>query len=101
MAELDPTRRFTDRVEAYVAARPAYPDEIALLLARELSLPKQANIADLGCGTGLSCVPFLRAGFKVIGVEPNDAMRAAGDKFLAGMGDFRSVAGQAEVTNLP
>jgi SAM-dependent methyltransferase len=101
MAELDPTRRFTDRVDAYVAARPAYPDEIAHLLARELSLPKGATIADLGCGTGLSCVPFLRAGFSVIGVEPNDAMRAAGDKFLAGKGDFRSVAGQAETTNLP
>ena len=96
----DPTKRFTSRVDAYVAARPAYPDEIATLLTRELSLPRGATVADIGCGTGLSCVPFLRAGFAVIGVEPNDAMRAAGEKFLAGQGNFRSVAAKAEATTL-
>lgn len=97
---IDPTQRFTDRVDAYVAARPSYPDAIAPLLARELALPESATVADLGCGTGLSCVPFLRAGFVVIGVEPNDAMRAAGDTFLPGKGTFRSVAGKAEATTL-
>jgi SAM-dependent methyltransferase len=96
----DPTRRFTDRVDAYVAARPGYPDAIATLLARELPLAPGATVADLGCGTGLSCLPFLRAGFAVIGVEPNTAMRAAGEKFLAAQGNFRSVAGKAEVTTL-
>jgi SAM-dependent methyltransferase len=101
MNELNSTERFTDRVDAYVAARPSYPDPIAPLLAREYGLKAQAVVADIGCGTGLSCVPFLRAGFAVIGVEPNDAMRAAGEKFLAGKGDFRAVAGTAESTTLP
>jgi len=101
MHDLNPTQRFTDRVDAYAAARPSYPDAIAPLLARELGLPGGATIADLGCGTGLSCVPFLRAGFVVIGVEPNDAMRTAGEKLLAGQGSFRAVNGQAESTNLP
>lgn len=96
----DPTQRFSDRVDAYVAARPSYPDAIAPLLTRELSLPAGATVADLGFGTGLSCVPFLRAGFAVIGVEPNDAMRAAGEKFLAGQGNFRTVSGKAEATTL-
>jgi hypothetical protein len=100
MTQLDPTQRFTDRVDAYAAGRPTYPDEIAHMLAAELSLPPHPTVADIGYGTGLSCLPFLRAGFRVIGVEPNDAMRAAGEKFLVAQGEFRSVAGKAEATTL-
>ncbi|HTT11338.1 MAG TPA: class I SAM-dependent methyltransferase [Burkholderiaceae bacterium] len=100
MANPDPTQRFSDRADAYAAARPSYPDAIAPLLVRELALPADATVADLGYGTGLSCVPFLRAGLAVIGVEPNDAMRTAGEKFLAAQGSFRSVAGKAEATTL-
>ena len=43
-------------------------------------------MADLGCGTSLSCVPFLRAGFTVIGVEPNAAMHASA---VSGLATFR------------
>ncbi|GMV59412.1 MAG: hypothetical protein AMXMBFR72_25100 [Betaproteobacteria bacterium] len=95
------TERFTDRAASYARARPGYPDAIAPMLARELALPAGAVVADLGSGTGLSCEPFLRAGFQVIGVEPNDAMRAAGDRQLAAYPRFRSVAGTAEATTLP
>lgn len=100
MTVSDSTQRFTDRVAAYVAARPGYPDAVAKLLAHEFRLAPGARVADLGCGTGLSCVPFLRAGFAVIGVEPNDAMRAACENFLAAHGSFRAVAGTAEATTL-
>lgn len=96
-----PTERFTDRATSYARARPGYPDAIAPLLARELALPADAVVADLGSGTGLSCEPFLCAGFEVIGVEPNEAMRAAGDRRLAAYRRFRSVAGTAEATALP
>lgn len=96
----DPTQRFSDRVEAYVAARPSYPDAMANALRREFDLADGAIVADLGSGTGLSCLPFLRAEFAVIGVEPNDAMRAAGDKFLSAFANFRSVRGSAEATSL-
>lgn len=97
----DSKDRFSDRVDAYVAARPSYPDDLAPALKREFALPDDATVADLGSGTGLSCVPFLRAGFVVIGVEPNASMRAAGDTFLSGQPRFRSVAGSAEATTLP
>lgn len=100
MTDFNPTQRFTDRVDAYAAARPPYPDAIAPLLMREYALQPGAVVADIGSGTGLSCVPFLRAGLAVIGVEPNDAMRTAGEKFLAGQGTFRAVAGTAEATTL-
>jgi SAM-dependent methyltransferase len=96
-----PTERFSDRAQAYAAARPGYPPEIAIELIRAFALPHDAVVADLGSGTGLSCEPFLRAGLTVIGVEPNDAMRAAGDQQLVGFTRFRSVKGTAEATTLP
>jgi SAM-dependent methyltransferase len=98
---VDPRARFSDRASAYAAARPAYPDAVAVTLARELDLRPGAIVVDLGSGTGLSCEPFLRAGFAVVGVEPNEAMRAEGERHLAAYPAFRSVPGQAEATGLP
>jgi hypothetical protein len=96
----DSTERFTSRAGDYAAARPGYPEAIATTLIAELKLPPQAVVADTGSGTGLSCEPFLRAGLTVIGVEPNEAMRAEGDRQLAQFARFRSVAGTAEATTL-
>ena len=96
----DSTERFTDRAGDYATARPGYPDSIADAMIAEMTLPRAAVVADIGSGTGLSCVPFLRAGLTVIGVEPNDAMRAAGDRHLAAFPHFRSVKGTAEATRL-
>jgi SAM-dependent methyltransferase len=100
MSAADSTQRFSDRADAYAAARPGYPAQMVALLRDELRLPPRAVVADLGSGTGLSCLPFVQAGFDVIGVEPNRAMRAAGDRFLAAYPNFRSVAGTAEATTL-
>lgn len=97
----DSTERFTDRAGDYAAARPGYPAAIATTLIAELNLAPDAVVADIGSGTGLSCEPFLRAGLPVIGVEPNEAMRAEGDRQLARYAHFRSVAGTAEATSLP
>jgi len=97
----DSTERFTDRAGDYAAARPSYPAAIATTLVSELQLAPGAVVADIGSGTGLSCEPFLRAGLAVIGVEPNEAMRAEGDRQLASFPRFRSVAGTAEATTLP
>jgi hypothetical protein len=97
----DSTERFTERAGDYAAARPGYPAAIATTLVAELKLAADAVVADIGSGTGLSCEPFLRAGLAVIGVEPNEAMRAEGDRQLASFPRFRSVAGTAEATTLP
>ena len=97
----DATERFTDRAGDYAAARPGYPATIGTTLVAELKLAADAVVADIGSGTGLSCEPFLRAGLAVIGVEPNEAMRAEGDRHLVQYARFRSVAGTAEATTLP
>lgn len=101
MSGLNPTERFSDRADAYVRARPTYPEAVVAHLERAGALSAGATVVDLGVGTGLSAEPFLRAGYAVIGVEPNDAMRESGDRFLAAWPRYRSVKGTAEDTGLP
>jgi SAM-dependent methyltransferase len=95
------TERFSDRADVYVRGRPTYPAAVVAHLERAGALPGGATVVDLGVGTGLSAEPFLRAGYAVLGVEPNDAMREAGDRFLAAYPRYRSVKGTAEATGLP
>jgi SAM-dependent methyltransferase len=58
-------------------------------------------IVDVGCGTGLLAKIFLENGNQVVGVEPNRAMRRAGEQFLACFANFRMIDGTAEATTLP
>ncbi|HTL52533.1 MAG TPA: class I SAM-dependent methyltransferase [Planctomycetota bacterium] len=96
----DSTTRFSNRVEAYVKYRPSYPRELLAGLAEDVGLRPSDTLADIGSGTGISSQLFLEHGNSVVGVEPNDAMRAAGDKFLAQYPAFCSLKGTAEATGL-
>ena len=96
----DPTRRFSDRVADYVRARPRYPDALVDVVAETTGIPPGALIADVGAGTGLSAEPFLRRGYRVVGIEPNAAMRAAAEAHLAAFPGFRASDGAAEDTRL-
>lgn len=97
---LDPTRRFSNRVENYRKYRPGYPRAIVPLLESECGLTRQSIIADLGSGTGLLTEPFLDYGTRVFGVEPNAEMRAVGERLLAKYSKFVSVNATAEATTL-
>lgn len=98
---LDPTRRFSSRVEDYLKYRPTYPSTIIPLLESECGLTPESVIADLGSGTGLLTELFLKNGNQVFGVEPNPEMRAAGEKVLAQYPKFSSIDATAEATALP
>jgi len=97
----DPTQRFSSRVEAYARYRPSYPRETLALLEQECGLTAACKIADIGSGTGLLASLFLDFGCEVTGVEPNPAMRAAGQRMLSRQPRFHSVEGRAEATSLP
>ncbi|MBA2548443.1 MAG: methyltransferase domain-containing protein [Burkholderiaceae bacterium] len=101
MTNVSATERFTDRADAYVRGRPSYPAAIVEHLEREGVLKSGMTVADIGVGTGLSAEPFLQGGYRVIGVEPNAAMREAGDQQLSTFAGYRSVGGTAEDTSLP
>ena len=98
---LDPTRRFSNRVQNYLKYRPRYPPAIIALLESECGLTSESVIADLGSGTGLLTELFLKNGNQVFGVEPNAEMRAAGEREMASYADFSSVDATAEATTLP
>lgn len=97
----DSVERFSNRVANYVKYRPDYPREIVAYLASNCRMTHESLIADIGCGTGLSSQLFLENCNTVIGVEPNDAMRAAAVEFLSDFPDFRIVDGTSEATTLP
>lgn len=98
---LDPTKRFSNRVENYLKYRPSYPPEILPLFESECGLTSESIIADVGSGTGLLTELFLKNGNPVFGIEPNLEMRTAGEKVLAKYPKFTGVDAVAEATTLP
>lgn len=92
--------RFDDRVANYVKYRPDYPSEIVAYLSESCGLTRESIVADIGSGTGLSTRMFLENGNRVFGVEPNEAMRSAAEKYLSEFPWFISVDGTSDATTL-
>lgn len=97
---VDPTTRFSGRVDEYVKARPSYPQGVLPILRDACGLRATSVVADLGSGTGLFTKLLLESGATVNAVEPNDEMRAAAERLLGDAPGFKSVAGCAEKTTL-
>ncbi|MDB6123553.1 MAG: Methyltransferase [Pedosphaera sp.] len=97
---MDPTQRFSSRVENYARYRPGYPPEILDLLRQQCGLNSQQVIADIGSGTGILTELFLKNGNTVMGVEPNREMREAAERLLKQYPKFHSITGTAEATTL-
>jgi ubiquinone/menaquinone biosynthesis C-methylase UbiE len=100
LTTLHPTTRFSDRVENYIRYRPAYPEEIIPFLENKTGLNKSQQIADIGSGTGLFSELFLKNGYSVTGVEPNENMRKAAENKLGHYIGFTSGNRRAEQTGL-
>lgn len=92
----EPTNRFSNRVADYIKYRPGYPSEILTFLKSEIGFGENWTVADIGSGTGLLSELFLKNGNDVFGVEPNDEMRLAGEKYLNKYSGFISLNGTAE-----
>jgi SAM-dependent methyltransferase len=100
MTFTDAKQRFSNRVADYVRYRPSYPPAVLDILRMECSLRPGHAVADIGSGTGFLSELFLRNGNRVYGVEPNQAMRQAGEEYLASYDNFSSIEGSAESTTL-
>ena len=79
MTTQESSARFNGRVENDLRYRPRYPQEIIPFLQREIGLAEDWRVADVGSGTGFLAERFVEFGCDVTGVEPNAAMRGAGD----------------------
>lgn len=100
MTFADAKQRFSSRVADYIRYRPGYPSEVLALLRTECGLKPGHVVADIGSGTGFLSELFLKNGNRVYGIEPNDAMREAGEEYLASYDNFSSIVGSAEATTL-
>ena len=101
MTFADAKQRFSNKVADYVRYRPSYPAALVETLRCECGLRPGHVVADVGSGTGILSKLFLENGNHVIGVEPNDEMRQAGEELLSTFRIFSSVNGSAEATTLP
>ena len=96
----DARKRFSSRADDYVRYRPSYPAEALTVLRNECELRSGHVIADIGSGTGFLSELFLKNGNRVYGIEPNEAMRKAGEEYLASYDSFVSIDASAEATTL-
>lgn len=97
----DSVDRFSNRVTNYVKFRPGYPREIVDYFKGKIGLTPYWLIADVGCGPGISSRIFLDNGNRVIGIEPNAAMRLAAEGELTASDTFTVVNGRSDGTGLP
>jgi ubiquinone/menaquinone biosynthesis C-methylase UbiE len=100
MTFTDAKQRFSNRVADYVRYRPGYPSAVREILRTKCGLKSGYVVADIGSGTGFLSELFLKNGNRVFGVEPNEAMRQAGEEYLASYDGFASINGSAESTTL-
>lgn len=98
---VNPTGRFSGRVEAYRRYRSRYPREIIPLLREKCGLTSESLVADIGAGTGMLAEIFLENGNSVYAVEPNAEMRAACAELAAQYPKLTCIDGTAEATRLP
>ena len=97
---------FSGLADLYARHRPGYPpaalDLIAGLFTEDASGP-DALLVDVGCGTGISTRLFAARGLRVLGIEPNDEMRARAEaappEGATPPPEYRR--GTAEATGLP
>jgi SAM-dependent methyltransferase len=101
LSTLQPTKRFSNRAANYVKYRPSYPEAIIPFLEDTIGLKPGDCIADMGSGTGLFSELLLKRGYGVIGIEPNEEMRKAGENRLSQFPGFGSSSARAEETGLP
>lgn len=90
------TTRFSNRVDDYVKYRPGYPAEMLQYLQQDFGITPDKIIADIGSGTGISSEYFLKAGYAVVGIEPNKEMRQKSLELLKSYPKFSAIDGTAE-----
>jgi SAM-dependent methyltransferase len=82
--------------ESYDRFRPQPPETLLELLVRLAEVERPALVVDLGSGTGLSTRAWAGRADRVVGVEPDDAMRAVAEA----RGGAEYVAASSSATGL-
>lgn len=70
--------RFSGFGDLYDQSRPKAPIDLINILTMYLGRSPEV-VADVGCGTGLSSFVWIEHAKRIVGIEPNDDMRAVAD----------------------
>lgn len=71
-----PADAFGRAAREYELGRPGWPEELLDRVVRELGLPREAEVLDLGAGTGKLTRLLVPRFARVVAVEPDAAMRS-------------------------
>lgn len=99
--DIDIVPRYSSRAEAYQQFRWPFDRQVITSFLAIAGLSSPAVVVDIGCGTGMSSLPFVLEGCEVVGIEPNSNMRLIAERVLGNQGCFRCTDGRAEATGLP
>jgi SAM-dependent methyltransferase len=91
---------FTTLARDYIHRTGYSPDVLELILAQVARGKPQIVAADVGAGTGKLTENLIAIGLHGYAVEPNDAMRAEGQRLCGAERPFAWSRGSAEVTGL-
>lgn len=100
LSKHNPTSRFSGLAEVYAKSRPSYPADAIEFILRHCGLTKDSTLVDIGAGTGISSRLLAAQGPTVIGVEPNDDMRAQAESESLDYENLSFLKGTAEETLL-
>ena len=64
----------------YARYRPVYPLSLVRILREHFRLDGTGRLLDLGCGTGPVAIPLAHLFDEVVAMDPDDAMRAEGER---------------------
>jgi SAM-dependent methyltransferase len=103
LSHANPVGRFAGLADLYARHRPDYAPAAIDLIVQRGHLGGDALLVDVGCGTGISARLFAARGVRVLGVEPNDEMRARAlaEPAPPGAPPPAYHPGRAEATGLP
>jgi ubiquinone/menaquinone biosynthesis C-methylase UbiE len=97
LAKEAPPDAFGNSAREYELGRPHWPEELIDRVVADLDLGEDSTVLDLGAGTGKLTRSLVPRFARVIGVEPDDAMRAVLDEVVPGA---EALAGSAEAIPL-
>ncbi|MCB0325477.1 MAG: class I SAM-dependent methyltransferase [Bdellovibrionales bacterium] len=92
--------QFTHSFASFQCFRPGFPYTVLEHLRRNCGLLPRHATADICCGTGAFSQLLAANGYRVIGVEANDTLRAIAEKRVGRYGSFQTLKGSAERTRL-
>lgn len=89
-------RVFDDVAEEYDRHRPAYPDVLIDQACETAEIGSEAEVLEVGCGTGQLTRSLLSHGLRVAAVEPGRRLIELARDHLSGLGDVEFVNARLE-----